>query len=152
MDLEKLLEQLTKLETSVTGLLESTPHLNSNSGSFQVRDDLQSVTALNVGAPDDPSLPSQVLQQLGSCFVGGLLLQRRAWRGINQWCLTETIVANQHQVWPPEKQLDFSGLIIQVPPDEVRRAKAIQFLPLFPKEVKIPTQDTHGYLMMPTNE
>lgn len=156
MDLEKLIEQLTKLENSVSGMLDTTPLTTAENPlhdyDFQISGDIKDLRSLPVPGLNDPQLPSLVLRHLNPYFVAGLLIERRAWRGMNQWSLTESTVAGEHQTWPPDQQKDLSALIRPLRADEVRRTPSAPLLARLPLQLKLPVTDTDAYLMVPTPE
>ncbi|MGE0763716.1 MAG: hypothetical protein AB7N80_10600 [Bdellovibrionales bacterium] len=155
MDLEKLIDQLAKLENSARDLLESKPEAGkalTETTAFEPRTDILSVQVLNKTSAEDPALPGLVLQQLSPFFVGGLLLQRRAWRGENQWCLTEYLLHGQHHTLAPQMQKDLSRFVQTLPVDTVRRAPAAALLDQLPLKLPINARETFAYLMVPTPE
>lgn len=157
MDLEKLIDQLAKLESSMSGLLEADPGVNKEYlPPFQARSDLHTVSELSRISAEDAQTPSLVLMQLSDFFLAGILLQRRAWRGDSAWTMTEYISQGQHRKLPPLKQADLSGLVKGLSPSltttTVKRTSAAALLARLPVQLNIPSAETFAYLMVPTNE
>ena len=155
MDLEKLIDQLTRLEKSMSGLLEAPPPPSVEK--YQPRADLDTILALPRGTFDAEQIPRLVLQHLSDFFQGGILLQRRAWHGNNAWSISEYICCGQHHTVTPQMQTDLSYLLKGLSPQQIGtifgRTPAKALIPHLPAPLAVlHEEDTFAYLMVPRED
>lgn len=156
MDMEKLIDQLTRIENSMSELLEDKAPRATKTTPFQPRTDFFSLQPQALSTSEVAARPQLVLKQLGEFFQAAVLLQRRAWSGKNLWTACELICHGQAATVAPLQQTDLSYLMkfnLAAAPSSiaVRRVPASQLLPRLPLPLAhLDTEGSFAYLVLAT--
>lgn len=145
--LERLQFLLGHLEDFIE---DDSKDIRTRAAQFVSADGLDKIQDLLVTEPNDPALPTLLLEKLSAFYESGLLLQRGPAAENANWWATDVFWRGNVFHLDLEDQIQVNKLVPEVAPLQVQRALAQKTLASVKLDFLVTHGDAHAYLIKPT--
>ncbi len=117
---------------------------------FVAQQGLEQVQNLAGCEPQDPHLPTQLLERLSPFFDSGVLFQRGADHDTGGWWVTDLFYRGTAFHLEPKDQVNATPIVPMITPLQVHRAPAKKVMSSLRLDFLCPAKDADAFLVKPT--
>lgn len=129
---------------------DDSQEMRERAKNFVVQTGLDKVEALSGCDPQNPHLPTILLERLSPFFDSGVLLQRGLSVESGNWWVTDLFFRGTAFHLEPKDQVNATAVVPSITPLQVHRAPAPKFLSALNLDFLCPANDASAFIVRPT--